>query len=124
MTLQRLLLRLLPALLATMFVATTPAAGWLDHSAAVELLETVPQSTAPAQSSVDHASKNKVRPSAALEEFFEIDDDAEQYSKPQPTLSRFGAGAPIEARPFVVVYRPAPRTHRACASYPTGPPHA
>jgi len=125
MTVRRLLFRLLPALFAMLFVAATPAAAWLDHAAAVELLETVPQSTAPAQPSVDHASKNKLRQSPALEEFFEIDDDAEQYFKPPPGLAHHGAaGVPIEARPVAVFHRCTPRTHRACAAYPTGPPHA
>lgn len=124
MTVQRHLLRLLPALLAMLFVATTPAAAGLDDAVVIGRVETVPQGTASVQPAVDHATRKKPRFSASLEEFFEIDDDAEQYFKPPAALSRYGAGAPLELGPFAVFYRSAPRAYRVSAAYPTGPPHA
>lgn len=132
MTVQQLLPRLLPALVAMLLIAATPATAWLDddtawraYDTAGETLGAVPQSTGQTPPAIDHSSRKKPRVSASLEEFFEIDDDAEQYFKPPPALARYGAGVAIAvpSSPFVS-YRSAPRTHRVCAAYPTGPPHA
>jgi hypothetical protein len=132
MTVQRLLPRLWPALLAMLLIAATPVTAWFDsetawlaHDTAGETLGTVPQGTGQTPPVVDHSSRKKPRFSASLEEFFEIDDDAEQYFKPPPAIARYGVGVAIaDPSSSFVSYRSAPRTHRVCAAYPTGPPHA
>lgn len=57
-----------------------------------------------------------------LEEFFEIDDDAEQFARlslyPVPRPAAWWAGPDILPRP----YRNVGRSHPACASPATGPP--
>jgi hypothetical protein len=75
------------------------------------------------QKQADHASR-RLRPAASLEEFFEIDDDAEQYFKPPPILLRPTAGSALIAKSPIAPHQAAPPSHRACAAYPTGPPHA
>ncbi len=121
----RILLRLLPALLVTLLFAAVPATAdsWTHVDAGVAAHEGTGQNAAHPLKFADHASKRPQR-SATLEEFFEIDDDAEQYFKPLRVVARDDAGETLVARPAVLAYHSTPRTHRVCAAFPTGPPHA
>lgn len=118
----RTLFRLLPALLLALLFSAAPAAALApvaQHDAAIVASD----GAALAIRAADHASK-KPRPSAALSQFFEIDDDAEQDFKPQPLLAYGVFDATIGSRVLAPCQRPVFRTHRACAAFPTGPPHA
>ena len=121
----RILLRLLPALLMTLLFAAAPAAAdsWTHVDAGVAAHEGAGQNASPPPKLADHASKRPQR-SASLEEFFEIDDDAEQYFKPLRVVARDDAGETLVTQRPALAYCSAPRTHRACAAFPTGPPHA
>ena len=120
--------RTLRARLATLYAllfAAAPAAAdsWTHVDAGVVAHEGTGQNAAHPFKLADHASKRPQR-SASLEEFFEIDDDAEQYFKLLRVVARDDAGETLVARPPVPAYHSTPRTHRACAAFPTGPPHA
>jgi hypothetical protein len=121
----RILLRLLPAMLVALLFAAAPATAdpWSHVDFAVAAHEGAGQNAAPSPKLADHASKRLQR-SASLEEFFEIDDDAEQYFKLLRVVARDDAGETLVARRPVLAYHSTPRTHRACAAFPTGPPHA
>jgi hypothetical protein len=121
----RVLPRLLPAMLVTLLFAAAPAAAdsWTHVDAGVVAHEGTGQNAAHPLKPADHASKRAQR-SASLEEFFEIDDDAEQYFKPLRFVARDDAGETFVTQRPALAYRSTPRTHRACAAFPTGPPHA
>jgi hypothetical protein len=115
----RILFRLLPVAL---LLAAAPAVALPSpkhDAAAIAIKDAGVHSPKPA----DHASK-KPRPSATLEESFDLDDDAEQDFKPQPMLVYDVDSVAIGSRILVPSLRLAPRTHRVCAAFPTGPPHA
>lgn len=122
MTTARTLFRLLPALLLTLLFAAAPAAA-LPSAAQRDAAIVSSDGPAYATKNADHASK-KPRPSATLSQFFEIDDDAEQDFKPQPLVAYGIFNATIGARILVPSQHPVLRTHRVCAAFPTGPPHA
>ncbi len=116
----RLLLWLLPVLLTALFAAPSIAAErWLQADAAYAAND----ETAQPAKLVDHASK-KVRHGASLEEYFEIDDDAEQYFKPQVFSALNAFAFVLVARPLTRARRAAPVSHSPRAAYSTGPPHA
>jgi hypothetical protein len=131
----RILLRLLPALPLALLLAAAPAAaadswphvdfGVAAHGGASQNAAHPPKLAdhANKRPQPDHASKRPQR-SASLEEFFEIDDDAEQYFKPLRVVARDDVGETLVARHPALAYRLTPRTHRACAAFQTGPPHA
>jgi hypothetical protein len=117
----RLLLRLLPVLLAVLF-AVPPAAAesWTYPDAPIAATDNSVQPPKQADQTT-----RRPRHTASLEEFFEIDDDAEQYFKPQPLLTARRVDPPrVVAESVTRFWREALPTHRACAAYPTGPPHA
>ena len=117
-----LLLRLLPALLVALLFAATPAAAdWSHGDAAVATSDTV-HGVQPLKAA-DHAIK-RPRHSANLEEFVGLDDDAEQYLKSLAVLVRPIAKLTFASDPAAPGYRAARPSHRACAPFPTGPPHA
>lgn len=116
----RNILRLLSALpLLLVLVAAPAAAETVTHADATYATA---DSQAQPSKSADHASK-KARV-ASLEEFFEIDDDAEQDFKPLAAVTGFATNASPVAGRLAASYRAAPPSHRACAPFPTGPPHA
>ena len=122
----RILHRLLPALLVTLLLAAPPAVAadsWPHADFGVAAHGGAGQNAAHPTKLADHASKRPQR-SASLEEFFEIDDDAEQYFKPLRVAARDGVSEVLATRRPALAYRLAPRTHRVCAAVPTGPPHA
>ena len=123
MTILRIL-RLVPALLvALLFAAPVAAEAWPPADAAIATHEGAVQNAALPAKLADHATRRSHR-SASLEEFVSIDDDAEQDLTSPPVLRAPSALPASAARPLVSCYSPAPRTHRACAAFPTGPPRA
>ncbi len=116
----RPLLWFLAILLAGLSVAPSVAG---QSGAQADVAYAVTDVSAQPSRQVDHASK-KVRHPPSLEEFFEIDDDAEQYFKSDvltpPVRSSFLAALCSQAD----FYRAAPSSHRVCAAFPTGPPSA
>jgi hypothetical protein len=116
----RRLFRLLPVLLTALFAALPAAAEPSTYSDAP--IAAADKSAQPPKQA-DHATR-RLRHTASLEEFVELDDDAEQHFKPPPILVRPAIGSALVVKPLIVRYRQALRTHRACAGYPTGPPHA
>jgi hypothetical protein len=119
----RNLLRSLPVLLALFFAAAPAVAERSHFDVAIAANDGTSHGAAHSPKLADHASK-KPRPSATLEEFFEIDDDAEQYFKTQPVLAHDADSVRIGGRILVPSHCFALRTHRVCAAFPTGPPHA
>lgn len=116
----RLLLRILPVLLAVLLAAPSAAAErWPLANAAYAANDEKAQ---PAKQ-VDHASK-RGRHGASLEEFFEIDDDAEQYFKTWLFSARDTGAVAFVVRPLALAHRAAPVSHPSRAAYSTGPPHA
>lgn len=116
----RLPLHLLAALLTLLFAAVPAASA--DPLRGDPAFAVSDSSVQPPKQA-DHGTR-RPRHTASLEEFFEIDDDAEQYFKPPPAfaLTNLGFGFVVEQAP--PSYSTAPPSHRACAAYPTGPPHA
>lgn len=121
----RILLRLVPALLAMLLCVPPSAAaeprapldaGITTHGGAAHNLARPPKLA-------DHATR-RARHNASLEEFIGIDDDAEQYLKPLTVLLRPIVGPTFVVEQATVFYRTAPPNHPACAAPPTGPPHA
>jgi hypothetical protein len=118
----RLLAVLLPFLMAATLVVA-PAKAQDGHAAAAAALAGLNVQPVLIQPSVDHSSK-RPRARASLEEFYELDDDAEQNFK------RIAALVPGPVASFVLLpgsqtcfYREAGVTRRRlCAAYPTGPP--
>ncbi len=120
----RILLRLLPALLAMSLYAAPPAvAEPCTYDTAVAGRDGAAPSIAHPPKLDDHASK-RAHHSASLQEFVGIDDDAEQDLLPLPVLLRPVAVTPFAAAPATSSYRAALPSHPACAAPPTGPPHA
>jgi hypothetical protein len=119
----RNLLRWLPVVLALFFAAAPAVAERSHFDVAIAANDGTSQGAAHFPKLADHASK-KPRPSATLEEFFEIDDDAEQHFKPRPLLAHDARSVRIGSRILVPPRCIALRTHRVCAAFPTGPPHA
>lgn len=116
----RLLLQALPILLVVLFAAPSVAAGqWTQTNSSYAANDEAAQ---PAKL-IDHASK-KVRHGANLEEFFEIDDDAEQYFKSRPFSVSLTGSFAFVVRPRTIAHRAAPVSHPPRAAYSTGPPHA
>ena len=119
----RILLRLLPAMLTALLFAAPANAAWPQRDAAIVVQDGAVQKAAQPSKQADHATK-RPHQSASLEEFVGIDDDAEQYLKallalPEPFV------APLFGDKGVASSYSFPRrTHRACAPFPTGPPHA
>src|SRR5262245_39097789 len=106
-------LHLLAALLtALLLVAAQASAGSLAQAQADAAYAPTEGLIHPAKQ-FDHASKRQV---ASLEEFLEIDDDAEQYFKPPPILVRPVVGATLVAKPLPTWHRSALPSHRACAA--------
>jgi len=123
MMLHRILLRLVPALLAMLLFAAAPvvAEPCAQADAAVAENDGSSQNIALAPNPADHATRRPHR-SASLKEFFEIDDDAEQYFKPLPVFAADTVGTALFTR-LKASYQTAPRIYRVCAGFPTGPPH-
>ena len=123
--LSRISLRLVPALLAMLLCAEPPAAA--EPSAHLDATITTHDSAAYSAALppklADHAARRQ-RHHASLEEFIGIDDDAEQYLKPLAVLLRPIVRPTSVAEPEAPSYCVARPNHRACAAYPTGPPHA
>jgi hypothetical protein len=116
----RLLLCSLPVLLAVLFAAPSVASEqWTQTKASYAANDEAAQ---PAKQ-IDHASK-RVRHGASLEEFFEIDDDAEQYFKSRPFSVSLTGSFALVVRPRTIAHRGAPVSHPPRAAYSTGPPHA
>jgi hypothetical protein len=110
----------LAALLATLLAAAQPAsASASPHGDAAQAL----MDGSKWAKQVHHTSR-RPRHAASLEEFFEIDDDAEQYFKPSLLLFQETAGFPLVVESQTFLDLAVRRSHRACAPYPTGPPHA
>jgi hypothetical protein len=121
----RILLRLVPALLAVLLCAAPSAAAEqrahfdaciTTHSGGVHNLALPPKLA-------DHAIK-RPRQTVDLEEFVGLDDDAEQYLRPLAVLLRPIVVPTFVAAPATSSYRAALPSHPACAAPPTGPPHA
>ena len=120
----RLLAWLLPLLMAAA-LAVAPAKAHDGQAALNAVAISLNAQPINIHSSVDHSSKWP-RTRASLEEFFELDDDAEQNFKRLLVL----LPDPIPG----VVLRPTSQAcfppeadlpwRRPCAAYPTGPPHA
>jgi len=121
----RILLRLVPALLAMLLCAAPPAAAepCMQGNGAIAARDGAPHGLAHLPKTADHAAKRQ-RASASLEEFVGVDDDAEQYLKPQAVLVRPIVVATFAADQAISSYRVALPNHPACAAPPTGPPHA
>lgn len=115
------LLHLLAALLTTLLFAAAPAAADAPPPAAVSFA--ADDVYAQPSKHVDHSSK-RPRNTASLEEFFEIDDDAEQYFKTPAALVHWQSEFTLVSGCASPTCPSAVRSHRACAAYPTGPPHA
>jgi hypothetical protein len=113
------LLHLCVALLTALLCAAPASANPLVQQDATS---TVKDGSVQLQKQADHASR-RLRPTASLEEFYEIDDDAEQYFKSPPILVRLPAASALVATSLIARYRAALPSHRACAAYQTGPPH-
>ena len=118
------ILRLAPALLLALLLAAPAAAEpWPPADAAIATHEGTVQNVGLPGKLADHATRRSHR-NASLEEFVSIDDDAEQDLTSPPVLRAPGALPASAVRAIVSFYAPAPRTHRACAPFQTGPPHA
>jgi hypothetical protein len=118
----RNLLRVVPACLVLWLLAMAPASAGnrLEREAGAGTFDRLAQPLKLAP----HGSPTAQPELAALEEFYGIDNDAEQYFKaPARVRSAGSAFAPLAASTHGV-YRAPPRSHRGCAAPPTGPPHA
>jgi hypothetical protein len=122
MRITSLLFRLIPALLAALLLAAAPSVA--APCSAVDV--TVAAVDKPV-SALGHISKSsdqfskRLRDSDSLEEFFAIDDDAEQYLKLRHVLAHASTVAFV-VRAGASCFDPARRSHRACAAFATGPP--
>jgi hypothetical protein len=112
------LLWLLPVLLAALFAAPCAQAGWQRQ---IDAAYAAPNNSVQPLKQADQGTR-RPRHTASLEEFFEIDDDAEQYVKAPPVLARRPAGFTLIVEPALRPYRAPPLSHQPCAAYPTGPP--
>jgi hypothetical protein len=113
-----------PALLVALLLAAPVAAeSWPPVDGATATHEGAVQNVAQPAKLTDHATRRPHR-SASVEEFVGIDDDAEQYLTSLPVLLTPSVLPASAAEPVALLYSSAPRTHRACAAFPTGPPHA
>jgi hypothetical protein len=123
MVVSRLLGCLLPLLMAAA-LAVAPANAREGHAAASAIEISFNGLTGQLQPTVDHSSKwPRVR--VSLEEFFELDDDAEQYFKPPPGVHPdLSAGEVLLSPPLSRIYRSDVPSRRPSAAYPTGPPPA
>jgi hypothetical protein len=117
----RLFFGLLPALLALLLHAPSAAGKPLTmpNIAAAEIFER----SNPLPVAIDLTTRSQ-RHAASIEEYFAIDDDADQYAKwpahVAPLTTRY---TPVrELQPFV--YGAVAPSHPPCAAPPTGPPHA
>ena len=118
------MVRLVPALLVALFLTAPVAADpWTVADLGIATREGAVQNIALSAKLADHATRRPHR-SASLEEFVGIDDDAEQYLTSLPVLPTPSVLPESAVEPAVAFYCAAPRTHRACAAFPTGPPHA
>jgi hypothetical protein len=117
----RLFLGLLPALLALLLHAPIAANAPLSifEPASVESFER----GNPLPSAGDLITK-KQRHAASIEEYFAIDDDADQHAKwPERAVALSTPFTLVgELQPFV--YSGVAPSHPPCAAPPTGPPHA
>jgi hypothetical protein len=112
---------LLPVLLALLLVTAHEAVaggpGHVDASFVSHEREALPPPLG------DFVTK-KQRHTASLEEYFAIDDDAEQYFKPPPRVVPADTPYVLVVEPLPSHYRAALPNRRPCAAPPTGPPHA
>ena len=116
--------RILAVLVVALLFAASPAnAAWPRSDAAVVVQDGAAQKAAQPSKLADHAAKRPHR-SASLEEFVGFDDDAEQCLKALPALPKPFVDPAFGGKPLAPSYSCARRTHRACAAFPTGPPHA
>ncbi|HYJ43932.1 MAG TPA: hypothetical protein VEW06_05700 [Xanthobacteraceae bacterium] len=119
----RILLRLLPAMLTALLFAAPANAAWPQRDAAIVVQDGAVQKAAQPSKLADHATK-RPHQSASLEEFVGIDHDAEQYLKALLALPAPFVAPVFGGKPLAPSYSCPRRTHRACAPFPTGPPHA
>jgi hypothetical protein len=119
----RLLVRLLPALLAFLLASAQPAGRHLP-SYGEEAIASLDRDSRPGRSA--DLITRKQRYAASIEEYFAIDDDADQYiESPRRLAAALARSTPITAAPLPLpCYGEVPPSHRPCAAPPTGPPHA
>jgi hypothetical protein len=117
----RILLRVVPALLACLLLSAQPT----GRSAPTHGEAVIVSYARDGQPAIDLVTR-KQRHAASIEEYFTVDDDAEQYVQSPPQLAVvIRRSTPVVARPEPPnCYREAPPSHRPCAAPPTGPPHA
>ena len=114
------LFHLLAAFLTALLFVAAPASVRADFSAQGGTYAAPDNSVQPLKQA-DQGTR-RPRHTASLEEFFEIDDDAEQYFKAPAVVVRWPAGFTLVAEPTPSPYRAPRLSHRPCAAYPTGPP--
>ena len=117
----RILVRVLPALMAWLLLSAQPA----GRDAPLYGEAVFASHERDGRLAVDFVTR-KQRHVASLEEYFSLDDDAEQHvqSLPQVTVV---TDRPTRVAPRVEplpCYREPLPTHRPCAAPSTGPPHA
>jgi hypothetical protein len=117
----RILVRVLPALVACLLLSAQPA----GRNAPVQGEAFIASRDRDSRPAVDIVTR-KQRHAGSLEEYFAIDDDADQFVPSQPQLAVvIRQSTRLVARPEPPnCYRDARPTHRPCAAPATGPPHA
>jgi hypothetical protein len=117
----RILVRVLPALVACLLLSAQPA----GRNAPVHGEAFIGSHDRDSRPTVDIVTR-KQRHAGSLEEYFAVDDDADQFVQSHSQLAVvIRESTPVVARPEPPnCYREALPTHRPCAAPPTGPPHA
>jgi hypothetical protein len=118
---RRLFFGLLPALLALLLHAPVAAGKSLsiyDVAAAESFRHDMPLPTA-----VDLATRSQ-RNAASIEEYFAIDDDADQYAKRSAYASPLTTPYTLVVELQLFFYGAVAPSHPPCAAPPTGPPYA